>query len=149
MDTIALIIVMVVLLIILLLLVIVYIVMRSGNNKVKKSTSSVEKIADIKKAVRSFEELAGVLKNRQSSSSDLGDALDEIVSHYGHIHAKLGMRPHPDFDRYAALVFAICRHHNTTKDLIVSFDRALSRLNPEYRLEIDDAVKKGLNSRGM
>jgi len=149
MNTTFLIVLLVVLLIILLLLLVTYILMQSGNKRVKKSTSLAEKKVDRKKAVRSFEELAGVLKNRQSSSSDLGDALDEIISHYGHIHAKLGIRPHPDFDRYSELVFAICRHQNTTKDLIVSFDRGLSRLNPQYRLEIDEEVKKGLNSRGM
>ena len=59
------------------------------------------------------------------------------------------MRAHPDFDIYMDILFTICRHPNTTKNLILDFDKELERLNPEYKPEINNALAKGLNSRGV
>jgi len=63
------------------------------------------------------------------------------------LHEKLGLRTHPDFDTYMDILFTICRHPNTNKDIIIKFDKELSRLNPEYKKEINEAITKGLNSR--
>jgi len=57
------------------------------------------------------------------------------------------MRAHPDFDIYMEILFTICRHPNTNKDIVIKFDRELGRLNPEYKKEINEAITKGLNSR--
>jgi hypothetical protein len=46
------------------------------------------------------------------------------------------------------ILFAICRHPNTNKDIIINFDKELEHLNPEYKKEINEAIAKGLNSRG-
>ncbi len=146
MDATALIIVVVVLLIILLVLVAAFIMMRSSG---RKSDLPVQKNGTTKKAVRSFDVLAAIIKEKKSSAEELKSALDEIVDHHGKIKERLGTTPHPDFKRYAGLILAICRHQNTSKEHILSFDKGLSTLNPKYRRDIDDAVQKGLNSRGM
>jgi hypothetical protein len=72
-----------------------------------------------------------------------------ILKYYGHIHEKLGIRSHPDFDIYMEILIIICRHPNTNKDIIIKFDKELTRLNPSYKAEINEALTKGLNSRGV
>jgi hypothetical protein len=74
--------------------------------------------------------------------------LDLILKHHGNISKKLGARPHPDFDKYMWVIIAICRHPSTNKDIIINFDKALTKQNPDYKAEINEAVAKGLNSRG-
>lgn len=71
-----------------------------------------------------------------------------VLKNYGQIHQKMGVRAHPDFDIYMGILFAICRHPNTNKNIILNFDKELSRLNPDYKAEINDAVTKGIKSRG-
>ena len=90
-----------------------------------------------------------VIKNKNSSTQELQEALDLIIKYHGKIHPKLGMRAHPDFDIYADIIFRICRHPSTTKEVIINFDRSLEKLNPDYNKEINDALTKGLNSRGF
>ena len=93
--------------------------------------------------------LLKIIKNKKSSASELKTALDLVLKHHGKVHKKLGLRPHPDFDNYMDILFTICRHPNTNKSLIVKFDMALGKLNPEYKKEINDTITKGLNSRGF
>jgi hypothetical protein len=95
-----------------------------------------------------FDALRAIIKNKQSSSKELKEALDLILKHHGIVSKKLGLRPHPDFDVYMDILFTICRHPNTNKSIIVNFDKELLKLNPEYKSEINDAITKGLNSRG-
>jgi len=47
------------------------------------------------------------------------------------------------------ILFAICLHPNTNKNIILSFNKELVRLNPKYKVEINGAISKGLNSRGV
>lgn len=93
--------------------------------------------------------LVNVIKNRRSNADTLSEALELIIKHHGRVHKKLGLRPHPDFDTYIDILFTICRHPNANKDMIITFDRELERLNPEYKKEINEAIAKGLNSRGF
>ena len=149
MDKTALIIVMMVLLVVLLILVFAYVYTRSAKRKsdmqAKKPAVQPQKV----KKPRSFEELRSVIKNKRSAASELQEALDELLLHYGTIERKLGVRPHPDFDRYMEILFTICRHPNTNKDIVVSFDKRLAEKNPDYRREIDEALQRALSSRGM
>ena len=149
MDKTALIIVMMVLLVVLVILVFAYAYTRAAKKKselrAKKSAAQPRNA----KQPRSFEELRSVIKNKRSIASELQEALDELLLHYGTIERKLGVRPHPDFDRYMEILFTICRHPNTNKDIVVSFDKRLAEKNPDYRREIDDALQRGLSSRGM
>jgi len=90
-----------------------------------------------------------VIKNKKTSSEELKKALDFVIRYHGKIHKKLGVRTHPDFDTYMDILFTICRHPNTNKDIIVDFDTQLEKLNPQYVKEINDTIAKGLNSRGF
>lgn len=93
--------------------------------------------------------LVNIIKNRRSNEDTLSEALELIIKHHGKVHKKLGLRPHPDFDTYIDILFTICRHPNANKDMIITFDRELEKLNPEYKKEINEAIAKGLNSRGF
>ncbi|MBE0514946.1 hypothetical protein [Sulfurimonas sp.] len=93
--------------------------------------------------------LVDIIKNKKSSADTLSEALELIIKHHGQVHKKLGLRPHPDFDTYIDILFTICRHPNANKDIIITFDRELEKLNPEYKQEINEAIAKGLNSRGL
>ncbi|MDY0121336.1 MAG: hypothetical protein RBR54_05270 [Sulfurimonas sp.] len=93
--------------------------------------------------------LLAILKNKKTSAQDLTKALDLILKHHGHIHKKLGERSHPEFDYYMDVLFTICRHPNTNKEIILEFDRRLEELNMGYKKDINEAIAKGLNSRGV
>jgi len=93
--------------------------------------------------------LVGIIKNKKSDSKKLQYALDAIIKYHGKVHKKLGLRAHPDFDIYIDILFTLCRHPNANKDLIINFDRELEKQNPEYKQEINEAIAKGLNSRGI
>lgn len=92
--------------------------------------------------------LRAIIKNKRTDKETLKEALDLVIKYHGTIHKKLGVRAHPDFDIYMDILFSICRHPNTTKNIIVGFDSALEKLNPDYKQNINEAVAKGLNSRG-
>ncbi len=94
-----------------------------------------------------LEYLRSIIKKKKSTSVELKEALELIIKHHGTVHAKLGLRTHPDFDVYMDILFTICRHPNTTKDIVLKFDRELGERNPEYKKEINEAITKGLNSR--
>jgi hypothetical protein len=94
-----------------------------------------------------IESLRAIIKDKNSSAQELRRALELVIEYHGTVHTKLGVRPHPDFDIYAEILFAICRHPNADKDMVISFDRDLGRLNPEYKEDINEAITKGLNSR--
>jgi len=93
--------------------------------------------------------LRAQIRKQKTSAEELKVLLDLVLKHHGVIHKKLGLRTHPDFDAYTEIMIVLCRHTNTNKNLILNFDRELRRLNPEYSKEINDALTKGLNSRGV
>lgn len=115
----------------------------------KKKVSETSDTPQKKKINSDLNSLHSIIKDRKTSTSGLKEALDLVIKHHGVVHKKLGLRPHPDFDIYMDILFTICRHPHTSKDLIVKFDRELEKLNPEYKKEINDAIAKGLNSRGI
>jgi len=119
-----------------------------------KSTKRVKKKIKQTKEVKKEEslhldDLLAVIRRKSATTQELSDTLDQIIKHYGKIHPKLGIRTHPDFDIYSEILFRICRHPNTNKDIIIKFDKELEKLNPEYVQEINEAISKGLNSRGF
>ena len=147
MDSISLIAVATVLLIILVVLVLVFVLKQNRAEPAAAAAPKPDTSAPAPEA--SFEQLAAVIKNKHSTASQLKEATEKIVSRYGRIEKKLGLRPHPHFDRYKEAIFSLCRHPNVTKEIIITFDKGLSSLNGEYRQEIDEALKQGLSSRGM
>ena len=134
-----------------LLAVLIFLLFLNPKKKESKKESSALRSIETKNSSYQkvdFASLVKIVKNKNSSSKELYDAVGLIIKHYGTISKKVGIRLHPDFEIYADLLFTICRHKNTNKDIVVYFDRELRKLNPEYRKEINEAVTKGLNSRG-
>ncbi|WP_321779483.1 hypothetical protein [Sulfurimonas sp.] len=68
----------------------------------------------------SLEYLRSVIKNKKSTTSELKNALELVIKHHGIVHEKIGERAHPDFDIYMDILFTICRHPNTNKDVILT-----------------------------
>ena len=95
-----------------------------------------------------LDSLRVIIKNKKTETKELKEALNLVLKHHGVIHKKMGLRAHPDFDLYMDILFTICRHPNTNKNIILNFDKELLKLNPDYKSEINDAITKGLNSRG-
>ena len=131
-----------------LLAVLVMFLALSSKAKKKKKIQEVEKKTETQKARIDLLHLLSIIKKRKSTTEELKAALELVIKHHGSIHKKLGLRTHPDFDIYMDILFTICRHPNTSKDIIIKFDSDLERINPEYKPEINTAIAKGLNSRG-
>ncbi len=122
--------------------------LQSKKKTVKIPVNKKSTVADKKEESTDLQTLVAIVKRKKSTAKELKDALDMIIKHHGTVHKKLGVRAHPDFDIYADILFTICRHPNVNKNIIVSFDNALAKLNPEYKKEINDSITKGLSSRG-
>ncbi len=121
------------------------------SSRVKK-TVRARKIKAKKAVVKpstDLQYLKSIIKYRKSTNEELKNTLELIIKYHGHIHKKLGVRTHPDFDIYMDILFTICRHPNTSTAIIVKFDKDLEHLNPTYKPEINSTIYKGLNSRGM
>jgi len=131
-------------------LLVILLVLPSRKRKKESlaDTKKVNKTPQKEELKTDLSSLHAIVKNKKTSTKKLKEALDLILKHHGVVHKKLGMRPHPDFDIYMDILFTICRHPNTNKNLIIKFDKELERLNPEYKKEINDSITKGLNSRG-
>ncbi|HFB53493.1 MAG TPA: hypothetical protein ENJ67_02060 [Sulfurimonas autotrophica] len=112
----------------------------------KKKSHTQESKPEAKHEIK---DILAVIRNKHSTTEELGNALDMLIKYHGHIHPKLGIRTHPDFDIYSEILLRICRHPNTTKEIIIKFDKELEKRNPEYVREINDSLTKGLNSRGL
>jgi hypothetical protein len=97
----------------------------------------------------SLEALRKIIRNKKATASELEHALSLVLKHHGTIHPKLGTRSHPDFDSYGEILFSIARHQHVNKDIILNFDKELEKRNPSYKKEINDALMRGLNSRGV
>ncbi|MBU1658625.1 hypothetical protein KKG72_06175, partial [bacterium] len=118
---------------------------KKARNAVAQSAPQPAKM----KQKTDLESLKAIIRDKQTSSEKLQETLDLVIKYHGTIHQKLGTRTHPDFDNYVEIIFMICLHPNTSKDIIVKFDRELEKLNPNYVAEINDSLTKGLNSRGI
>ena len=135
-------------LIVVLALLMFFLFLPLNKKKSKTKTASKSIASSQKKPLNTdLEYLRAIVKKKKTTAKELKEALDLIIKYHGTVHKKLGLRAHPDFDIYMDILFTICRHPNTTKDIILNFDRELVRLNPEYKAEINDAITKGLNSR--
>ena len=133
---------------ILILAGLMFLLFYSPSAKVKRVEKKSSK-PTTKKQKTDLDSLRAIIKNKKTTSTELKEALDLVLKYHGNIHKKLGVRVHPDFDIYMEMLITICRHPNTNKNIIVDFDKTLSKLNPQYKAEINDAITKGLNSRGI
>ena len=110
----------------------------------KKTTTTPREKVDF-----DLHHLHDIVANKKTNNEDLKSALELVIKYHGTMHTKLGMRAHPDSDIYMDILFKAARHPNADKNIIVKFSGDLERLNPEYKKEINDALMRGLNSRGI
>lgn len=138
-----------ILVVILGILVFILVLRQNKKNKEKLSLSKEEdkEIKDDTPINTDLGFLLDILKDKDSSRDILAQTLDLIIKHHGKIEKKLGIKLHTDFDIYEQIIYTLCKHPHTNKNLILSFDRELGKINPEYKQEIGDAIVKGLNSR--
>ena len=120
-----------------------------NSKKIKNKKTSFKATSDTNKQKIDLDSLKIIIKNKKTTSKELKITLDLVLKYHGNIHKKLGIRAHPDFDIYKEILMTICCHPNTNKNIIIGFDKELERLNPQYKAEINDAITKGLNSRGI
>lgn len=117
----------------------------------KKKAKEAKKVVQeqVGKRKTDIETLRSVVKDRSSSAEELKEALELVLKYHGTIHKKLGIRSHPESHAYMDILFSVCRHPNANKDIIINFDKELEKRNPEYKKDINDAITRGLNSRGI
>lgn len=118
------------------------------SNKPQKN-KAVKKPLHVHEAIPDLKTLLEIIKDKHSTTQELSEAVDLIIKYHGKIPKKRGMRAHPEFETYSELMLRICHHPNTNKDIILKLDRELERLNPEYKIELEDSLTKGLNTRGF
>lgn len=121
----------------------------SPKKKAKKSVKKSYTTPTPPQPKTDWTTILSIVRKRESTTEELQEALNLILKYHGTIPKKLGIRVNPEFDKYSEVLLRICRHPNTNKNLIVDFDKELERRNPEYIKEINDALTKGLNSRGV
>jgi len=117
-----------------------------SKKNVKKKLQKKKKIEE-ENSGTNIHYLRSIIKNKESTTKELQEALDLIILHHGTISKEKNIKSLADFDVYMEIIFKICRHPNTTKNLIVKFSMELEKRNPEFKKEINDIMLKGLNSR--
>ncbi|EDZ63347.1 hypothetical protein SMGD1_1304 [Sulfurimonas gotlandica GD1] len=134
---------------VIILALLIFLLFLPSNQKKEKEKNAPKNITPTQQRPPNtdLEYLRSIIKKKKSTTQELKEALEMVIRYHGIVHEKLGLRTHPDFDIYMDILFTICRHPNTNKDIVVKFDRELARLNPDYKQEINEAITKGLNSR--
>jgi len=128
------------------LIIIGFILFYNPNRKVKvKKKQKIKK----NKVTKDFLYLKSIIKNRETSTKELKDTLNKVINEYGKIPPKNGrsLTTNDDFLQYVDIIFALTRHPNVTKEIILDFDKRLGQKNPEYSKDISDAIMKGLSTR--
>lgn len=118
-------------------------------NKKRKAKERNYTTQNTREEQPSLDTLRKTIRHNDATTKELEDALMLVLKYYGTIHPKLGTRNHPDFDSYAEIIFYAGRHKNINKNILLKFDRELERRNPNYKKDINDALMRGLNSRGI
>jgi len=130
-----------------LLIILFFLLFLSLRSKKKTKKRIIKKKKQAKKDTSSLNYLRSIIKNSNSTTQELKEALDLILQNYGTISKNPNKKVKEDFDVYMDIIFRLCRHPNTTKELIVTFNTALEKRNPEFKKEITSTMLKGLNSR--
>jgi preprotein translocase subunit YajC len=133
-------------LIILMVLSFFYVYMPS---KKRSSQSKEEDVDDVPgERIPTFNELHTIIKTRDTTTKALSKAVEQTLRYYGTIKPKNGIAPSQDFKHYGDMMFLVAKHPNTTKDIVLKFNKGLTRKNPSYQREIDEMLNRGLTARG-
>jgi F0F1-type ATP synthase membrane subunit a len=130
------------------LIVLVFYILLTGKKKKSIKNQKKPKKTKKKQHDRSMKALLKILKDKTTSAEELSSVLDLIIKFHGDIPKQHVGKKGTSFDPYIDILFTICRHPNTNKKIITNFDSALSKKNPSFAFGINDAVSKGLDSRG-
>ncbi len=115
----------------------------------KRSSQSKEEDADVPgERIPTFDELHTIIKTRDTTTNALNKAVEQTLRYYGTIKPKNGIAPSQDFKHYGDMMFLVAKHPNTTKDIVLKFNKGLTRKNPSYQREIDEMLNRGLTARG-
>ncbi len=120
----------------------------SSKEKQKKSTEP-QPADEAPKQDTSLEALRMITHRQNATTQELANVVELLLKYHPTIHAKLGVRTHPEFDIYADILFHLGRHKQITKKILLRFSNELEKQNPNYKKEIEDALMRGLNSRGL
>jgi len=101
----------------------------------KKKALKQSSVSEVKKDLT---ELVSILQDKSLSSKELQRISQEVLSVYGKID---------QFSIYSEIILIITLHPNTNKNIILNFDKELSRLNPSYKKKISLALTNALDSR--
>ena len=129
--------------------ILVFLLASSLAKKSKKEMIGDKKVSPKIVSKTDFKYQKSIIDNLESSTKELADSLALIIKYHGTMHKKLGILAHPESNAYMDVLFKVCRHKNADKEMIVKFNYELEKLNPEYKREINDALMRGLNSRGV
>jgi len=88
-----------------------------------------------------WERLMQRLRNREATTQELQETLALLLQYHGKVPKKLD-------EKYTELFLLLCSHPNTNKKLIIDFDKALEKKNPDSVKAINKALIQGLNARG-
>ncbi|MEA2110772.1 MAG: hypothetical protein U9P71_01860 [Campylobacterota bacterium] len=128
----------------LLLIALVVFYIKSAQKK-KESISSKKSEADT--VVPTFKELKAIMKNQEASTAELHNAVNDLLKYYGTIPPKQGIHPNKKFQEYASLLVTVCHHKHVNAKIVVHFENQLKQMNPNYENNIEEMLKRGLNSR--
>lgn len=101
--------------------------------KIEKAKTQVKKTISM-----DLNALRDRLKNKKLTAKELKETLDLVIKDYGVIN---------DFAIYVDIILRMTHHPAANKDIVISFDRELSKLNPKYAVSIGNNVTNGLDSR--
>lgn len=82
-----------------------------------------------------------VLDSTQSSLEDLQQAMDKLFEDYDRIS--------PSKQQIKNVLIALSLHKNAEKDIIMNTQEKFEERNPDLKHELERAVMKGLNARGV
>lgn len=128
-------------LILILSVLIVVLFLNQRDKKVKTNQKGADECI-------TFECLVNNLKDKRSTKAKLDTTIELLLKHHGNIPPKVGTKTDVDFEKYKEIFVLLCTHQNATTTMILGFDKELTRLNPEYKKDINDAIAKGLKARG-
>jgi hypothetical protein len=89
-----------------------------------------------------FPMLCGVINHASSKNPELNRAVDTIIERYCDV-----VEGERSFDVYASLLAKLCVHPHTDSKMILRFQRAVLKANPNYREQIEKTLKLGLAGR--
>ncbi|RDU60879.1 hypothetical protein CQA44_10090 [Helicobacter sp. MIT 14-3879] len=81
-----------------------------------------------------------VLDSSQSTLEDLQEVIDKLFEDYNRLE--------PDKQKIKNILIALSLHKNAQKDIIIETQKRFQEKHPELEIELEKAVKKGLDNRG-